>query len=68
MNATTDAHVHEHQLLELELLTYCHKKYKGTSGDKALLFRKCECGDALAIEYGPTEAMRELLSELEARS
>lgn len=61
---------HEHKLDKISLLriTKVQLKYSGTSGDKAFLFRKCECGYKQAFEYGNYKAMLQLGKQLNAKA
>lgn len=40
-----------------------NNEYKGTAGDKTILYRVCRCGHKRAFEYGETDKMREVYAK-----
>jgi hypothetical protein len=58
------AHTHKPTGVHLMRITNVQKDYQGTSGDRAILFRKCTCSKQLAFEYGSFKDMKALAAEL----
>lgn len=58
-------HEHDYKTIKLARITKIdNTKYNGSAGDRAFLFRMCECGKGKAFEYGKFKAMQQLLSKL----
>jgi len=62
-----EPHTHIHTKLGLHRILQVQPKYRGATGDKAYLYRECECGHKKAFEYGDYNKMKELLSALEEK-
>lgn len=61
---SVEKHTHRYTKLEGQRVRPDNKRYQGSTGDKAILYRVCKCGDKYAIEFGTYKAMQRKLQEL----
>lgn len=59
-----EKHNHDYNKIELFRIVKVQHKYKGSAGDKAILYRKCKCGKGKAFELGDYKLMLKMQKEL----
>lgn len=53
-------HTHKHSKVVLKPINrITNKRYSGNIGDKTLVFRTCDCGNRIAIDYGSSDKIKD---------
>lgn len=55
--SSEDKHKHDYSTLDIRRVSADNKLYSGTTGDKAIIYQKCQCGASKAIDYGDVRKM-----------